>query len=63
MGNYESAKVFISVSGVKSGMTEGDISGLVLTEGQIAYRVIADRIRDRVVAIRKAKNDALAKGN
>lgn len=53
-GNYESAEVFASVSGVRAGMTAEDIEPLLST-GKVAYdelrRVLAEQIRETIAAI------------
>lgn len=53
LGNYNSAEVFVSVSGVKPGMDEADIHSLVTNEGKIAYSVVAAAVNEKAEALLK----------
>lgn len=48
LGNYNSAQVFVSVSGVKPGMDGAEIQDLVNVEGKIAYRYVAEAVNAKV---------------
>lgn len=49
IGNYESADVFISVSGLTSESTQADIDALIDKQGALAFRSIAARIKEKVI--------------
>lgn len=46
-GNYESAEVFVSISGVRAGMTDADLEPLLNT-GKIAYDALRRSLADKV---------------
>lgn len=45
---YQTAKCFMSVSGVKSGMDHNDIESLADNEGRIAFSILKDRLLQQV---------------
>lgn len=51
LGNYESADVFISCSGVPEGASEEDIRKLLDT-GNLAYKVIREELAGKVAELR-----------
>ena len=53
LGNYNSAEVFMSVSGIVPGMDEEAIQSLVNTEGKIAYQKLADAVNEKVSELLK----------
>jgi len=53
LGNYNSAEVFMSVSGIVPGMDEEAIQSLVNTEGNIAYQKLADAVNEKVSELLK----------
>lgn len=56
LGNYESAKVWLSVAGVRPGTTEAEVEALLENEGRIVYSAIARRMREKVDAMRPARS-------
>lgn len=48
LGNYESADVFLSVSGVTAQTTEAEVDELLATTGKLAYSKIAAQVNARV---------------
>lgn len=46
-GNYESAEVFVSISGVRAGMTADDLAPLLDT-GKIAWDSLRGALREKV---------------
>jgi len=56
-GNYESAEVFISIQGIRVGMTADELEPLLST-GKIAYDVIRETLRQQV-AITAEQADAV----
>lgn len=46
-GNYESAEAFVSIQGVRAGMTVDDLEPLLST-GRIAYDAIREELRQQI---------------
>ncbi len=53
-GNYESADLFVAISGITEDTTPDEMDWM-LDQGKIAYSKIADRIREQTTEIRKHK--------
>lgn len=53
LGNYESADVFISLSGLAAGTTEEEIDELLATTGALAYRKCAAALKEQVAILAK----------
>ena len=51
LGNYNSAEVFVSVSGIAPGMDADEIASLVAKEGKIAFSVLADAVKEKTDAL------------
>ena len=51
LGNYESAEVWLSVSGVEPGTSTEEIDDALET-GKLAYERIRERMREKVAALR-----------
>lgn len=52
LGNYESAEVFVSVSGITASDTPTDIEEM-LAQSKIAYDFIKDKIREKAANLRQ----------
>lgn len=48
LGNYNSAEVFVSISGVKPGMGAEDVNNLLAVEGKIVFAAIAEQMKKKV---------------
>lgn len=53
LGNYESAAVFLSVSGLEEGATEQEIAKLLDT-GSIAFGVVREAMIEKIAAVRNS---------
>lgn len=51
LGNYESADVFISVSGITDETTESEIDDLIEGNGALAYKKIAAALADKCKSV------------
>ena len=54
LGNYESADCFVSLSGVRAGMTPEEMEPLLET-GKVAWSKVADALREQVRSVREAR--------
>lgn len=52
LGNYESADVFISVSGINEVTTSEDVAALLDGAGEVAYAHLKVRLAKRVAELR-----------
>ena len=52
LGNYESADAFLSISGVTEETTEAEIDELLDGKGALAFKKLADRMREKVDTLR-----------
>ena len=52
LGNYESADVFVSLSGLTSETTQAEIDELLGGAGALAYRAIADQLKEKVAKMK-----------
>ena len=52
LGNYESADVFVSLSGLTSETTQAEIDELLSGAGALAYRSIADQLKEKVAKMK-----------
>ena len=48
LGNYESADVFVSVSGITAETPSEEMDQLIETQGALAYRKIAEALKSRI---------------
>lgn len=55
LGGYESADVFLSISGVSAETTQGEIDSLLEGPCALAYKSIAVELHKRCVAAKEAK--------
>jgi hypothetical protein len=56
-GNYTSADVFVSLSGLKAGMTPADIEPLLVV-GKFAWEAAREALLEQIKIARKGKEDA-----
>ena len=54
LGNYESADVFISISGVSQETTEAEIDDLLSGAGALAFKKCAGALKEKVSMARSA---------
>lgn len=54
LGNYESADVFMSISGITAETTRAQLEELVETQAE-AYEVLKVRVKERVLELRNPK--------
>lgn len=51
-GNYESADVFMSINGISHETTEEDMNALLDGPGAIAYKVLRERMKEKVAELK-----------
>lgn len=53
LGNYESADVFMSISGITAETTRAQLEELIETQAE-AYEVLKARVKERVLELRES---------